>query len=86
MQTTKAAIAQRVKAIVTSILCTPPRLYSRTKTFHEMGGDSLDDLELMIALENTFDIEIKPHEEMDITTPVDAETAVYNKLRANKTP
>jgi len=49
-------------------------------SFEDLGADSLDLVELVMALEETFDIEVGEDELKDITTVGGAFELIYAKL------
>merc|ERR1719487_142757 len=46
----------------------------------DLGADSLDAVELIMAIEEAFDIEIPDEEAETMTTPADCVTAIQSKL------
>ena len=68
-----ASIADRVKKIVIEQLGVKEDEVKNTASFvDDLGADSLDTVELVMALEEEFDIEIKDEEAEKITTVQDA--------------
>ena len=64
-----ASIADRVKKIVIEQLGVKEDEVKNTASFvDDLGADSLDTVELVMALEEEFDIEIKDEEAEKITT------------------
>ena len=77
---TKEDIADMVRDIVISQRMVLEYRYSRDKAFDKMGADSLDAVELVIALEDAYGIEISDDEGWQIKTPTHAEIVVFDKL------
>jgi acyl carrier protein len=68
-----ASIAERVKQIVIEQLCVEEDQVSNESSFMEdLGADSLDTVELVMALEEEFDIEIADEDAEKIQTVQDA--------------
>jgi acyl carrier protein len=68
-KTMAASIADRVKKIVVEQLGVKEDEVKNTASFvDDLGADSLDTVELVMALEEEFDIEIKDEEAEKITT------------------
>ena len=56
---------------------------SRTATFEELGFDSLDTVELVVGMEENFNVEIKDDEAEKITNVGEA-IAIFNKYLVEK--
>jgi len=54
-----AEVEETVKKIVTRIVRKPDIDFSPTTTFKDMEADSLDVVQILVALEDTYDIEIQ---------------------------
>ena len=64
-----SSVEERVKKIVAEQLSTSEDLISNTSSFvDDLGADSLDTVELVMALEEEFDLEIPDDEAEKITT------------------
>ena len=57
------SVEETVKKIVTKIVRKPDTAFTSTSTFKDLEADSLDIVQILVALEDTFDIEI-PDEEI----------------------
>ena len=67
------SIEQRVKAIITEQLgVNPDQVTPDAKFIEDLGADSLDTVELVMALEEEFDIEIPDEDAEKMTTVADA--------------
>lgn len=63
------ALLDDVKAVVVDQLdCDPAEVKEDSKFIEDLGADSLDVVELVMALEEKFDIEIPDEEAEKITT------------------
>lgn len=67
----ETSIEARIKKIVAEQLCVEDAEVTNDKTFEALGGDSLDHVELVMALEDEFGIEI-PDAEWDQIKSVQA--------------
>ncbi len=63
----KVAIEQKIKEIVTRIVRKPESAFTPTTTFKDLDADSLDIVQILVAVEDTFDIEIQDEELQEIT-------------------
>ena len=62
------------------VLAVDPSQVTLTTSFEDLGADSLDLVELVMALEETFDIEVAEDELKEIRTVREAFELVYAKL------
>jgi acyl carrier protein len=62
------------------VLAVDPAQVTLTTSFEDLGADSLDLVELVMALEETFDIEVAEDELKEIRTVGEAFELVYAKL------
>jgi len=62
------------------VLAVDPAKVTMEATFEDLGADSLDLVELVMALEETFDIEVGEDELKDISTVGGAFELIYAKL------
>ena len=62
------------------VLAVDPSQVTLTTSFEDLGADSLDLVELVMALEETFDIEVAEDELKEICTVGEAFELVYAKL------
>ncbi|MEA3288596.1 MAG: acyl carrier protein [Campylobacterota bacterium] len=64
---------EKVKAVVVDQLdCDPAEVKEDSKFIEDLGADSLDVVELVMALEEEFDIEIPDEDAESILTVADA--------------
>jgi len=85
--TNTSSILEEVEAKVYQVLksaakCNVSKL-SRTATFEELGFDSLDTVELIVAMEENFNLDIKDDEAEKISNVGDA-IAIFNKYLVEK--
>merc|ERR1711933_159656 len=74
-------IAGKVKDIISEQLGVDAEKVTPDASFTEdLGADSLDAVELIMAIEEAFDIEIPDEEAEKMTTPSDCVTAIEAKL------
>ena len=77
----KANVAEKIKQIVTEQLGVDEGEVTPTASFvDDLGADSLDTVELVMAFEEAFEIEIPDEEAEKIRTVQDAVTYVEKKL------
>ena len=62
------------------VLAVDPAQVTLETSFEDLGADSLDLVELVMALEETFDIEVAEDELKDISTVGEAFELIYAKL------
>ncbi len=75
-----ADVAGKVKEIVVEQLgVTPEQVTPEASFIEDMGADSLDTVELVMALEEEFDIQIPDEEAEKITTVQQAVDYITNK-------
>ena len=63
----ETSIEETVKKIVTRIVRKPDTDFTPTATFKDFNADSLDIVQILVAVEDTFDIEIQDEELQEIT-------------------
>lgn len=74
------SIEQKVKDIVVEQLnVTPDQVKTESKFIDDLGADSLDTVELVMAFEEEFDIEV-PDEEVEKLTAVSDVIAYIEKV------
>mmetsp|Transcript_13038 Transcript_13038/g.21525 ORF Transcript_13038/g.21525 Transcript_13038/m.21525 type:complete len:135 (+) Transcript_13038:81-485(+) len=74
-------IEEKLKGIIAEQLGVDAEKVTPTASFTEdLGADSLDAVELIMAIEEAFDIEIPDEEAEKMTTPGDCVTAIKGKL------
>lgn len=80
---------EEVEAIVNQVVKNfekvNPREVTRTVTFDELGLDSLDLMELIVEMEQTFTIELSDEETFKIHTVMDA-VNMFLKYKQDTTP
>ena len=75
------ALSSQVKGIIAEQLGVELDSVTPAASFTEdLGADSLDAVELIMAIEEAFDIEIPDEEAETMTTPADCVTAIKSKL------
>lgn len=76
-----ATIEERVKNIIVEQLgVDPDQITPETSFVEDLGADSLDTVELVMAFEEEFDIEIPDEEAEKMTSVGDAITHLNNTL------
>ena len=79
------AVADKVKSIIAEQLGVKPEEVTQTASFiDDLGADSLDTVELVMALEEEFGIEIPDEDAEKMTTVGDAIKYIEEKAGANK--
>jgi len=74
-------VEDKVKGIIAEQLGVELDSVTPAASFTEdLGADSLDAVELIMAIEEAFDIEIPDEEAESMTTPADCVTAIKSKL------
>jgi acyl carrier protein len=77
-----SSIAERVKRIIIEQLGVKPEEITPTASFvDDLGADSLDTVELVMALEEEFEIEIPDEEAEKITTIQQTVDYIENHLK-----
>jgi acyl carrier protein len=80
----QAEIFENVKKIVADQLSVEPEEVTPQSNFaNDLGADSLDTVELVMALEEEFDIEIPDEAAEKITTVQEAVDYINNKVAAS---
>ncbi len=77
------SIEETVKKIVTRIVRKKEEEYSPTSTFKDLKADSLDIVQILVAVEDTYDIEI-PDEELENVTDIKSFIACIERVIAKK--
>ena len=81
---TAEEIAKKIKALITEQLgIEEEEVDSEAKFIDDLGADSLDTVELIMAFEETFDIEIPDEDAEKITTVQEAIDYVVAKVEEN---
>lgn len=60
------SVEERVRKIVTKIVRKPDTDFTPTATFKDFDADSLDIVQILVAVEDAFDIEIQDEELQEI--------------------
>ena len=74
------ALAKFTESAVEVLAVEPSQVTLEASFADDLGADSLDLVELVMALEETFDIEVGEDELKDITTVGEAFELIYAKL------
>ncbi len=61
------SIEEKVKSIVLKIVRKPDIDFAATTTFKDLNADSLDIVQMLVALEDAYDIEIDDQELQSVT-------------------
>jgi len=61
------SVEETVKKIVTRIVRKPDTDFVPTATFKDFGADSLDIVQILVAVEDAYDIEIQDEELQEVT-------------------
>ena len=78
-------VADKVKSIIAEQLGVKPEEVTSTASFiDDLGADSLDTVELVMALEEEFGIEIPDEDAEKMTTVADSIKYIEEKAGANK--
>ena len=78
------SIAERVQAIIVEQLGVDEKEVTELASFiDDLGADSLDTVELVMAFEEEFDIEIPDEDAEEITTVADAVRYIKAKTNSN---
>jgi len=74
-------VAERVQAIIVEQLGVDEKEVTESASFiDDLGADSLDTVELVMAFEEEFDLEIPDEDAEEITTVRDAITYIEEKI------
>jgi len=76
----ESIISVKVAHLAVEHVRATPEMVAADMTFIDMGADSLDVIEFIIALEEAFAIEISRDDECDITRPSEAVAYVEGRL------
>ena len=80
------SIAERVRAIIIEQLGVDEKEVTESASFiDDLGADSLDTVELVMAFEEEFDIEIPDEDAEEITSVADAVRYIQEKSSKEKT-
>lgn len=79
-----ASVEESVKKIVTRITRKSEADFSPTTTFQDLNADSLDIVQMLVALEDTYDIEIQDEELREVTNMGDFVAYIERKIAEKK--
>ena len=74
------SVEETLKKIVTRVTRKPDTAFSPEATFEELDADSLDIVQILVALEDTYDIEIQDEELQEIKNMGDFIAYVERKV------
>ena len=74
------SVEETVKKVVIKIVRKPDTEFTATTTFKDLDADSLDIVQMLVALEDTYDIEIQDEELQDITNMGDFIAYIKHKV------
>ncbi|MBU2534652.1 MAG: acyl carrier protein [Chloroflexota bacterium] len=74
------SVEETLKKIVTRVTRKPDAAFSPEATFEELDADSLDIVQILVALEDTYDIEIQDEELQEIKNMGDFIAYVERKV------
>jgi acyl carrier protein len=77
------SVEETVKKIVMRIVRKKEDEYSPNATFQDMKADSLDIVQILVAVEDTYDIEI-PDEELEGVTDMESFVSIIEHIIAQK--
>ncbi len=73
------SVEETLKKIVTRVTRKPETAFSRETTFEDLEADSLDIVQILVALEDAYDIEIQEEELQEIKNMGDFITYIERK-------
>jgi len=74
------SVEETLKKIVTRVTRKPETAFSPETTFEDLDADSLDIVQMLVALEDTYDIEIQDEELQEIKNMGDFIAYVERKV------
>ena len=77
------SVEESVKQIVTRIVRKPEMDFNKDTTFKDMEADSLDIVQIMVALEDQYDIEIADEDLQDVKNMGEFIKYIEDKVNAN---
>ena len=82
------SVEETIKEIASRILRKPDIAFAPTTTFKSLGADSLDIVQIVVATEDAFDIEMDDEELKSVTDTAGFVAYVERKIaeKASKTP
>jgi acyl carrier protein len=79
-----SAVEEKVKEIIIKIVRKPELDFTPTTTFKDMEADSLDIVQILVALEDTYDIEIIDEDLQEIANMGDFVAYIESKVAARQ--
>ncbi|MFH1002940.1 MAG: acyl carrier protein [Chloroflexota bacterium] len=76
------SVEETVRKIVTRVVRKPDSNFTPTTTFKDMEADSLDIVQILVALEDEFDIEIQDEELKAVANMGDFVKYIESKIAA----
>ncbi len=76
----QASVEETVKQIVTRIVRKPDMVFTPDATFKDFDADSLDVVQILVALEDTYGIELQDEELRKINNMKEFVTYVESKI------
>ena len=77
------SVEETVKKIVTRIVRKPEGEYKPSATFKDLEADSLDIVQILVAVEDTYDLEF-PDEELENVSDMESFIACIERVIAKK--
>ncbi len=74
------SVEETVRKIVTKVVRKPDVDFTPTSTFKDLNADSLDIVQILVALEDTYDMEIVDEELQEITNMGDFIAYIERKI------
>ncbi len=74
------SVEETVRKIVTKVVRKPDVDFTPTSTFKDLNADSLDIVQILVALEDTYDMEIVDEELQEITNMGDFIAYIKRKI------
>jgi len=81
--TTDTSIEETIRKIAARILRKPDIVFSPNTTFKDLGADSLDVVQILVAVEDTYEIELNDEELQKVTNTAGFVSYVKERI-ANK--
>jgi acyl carrier protein len=78
------SVEETVKKIVTKVVRKPDIDFTPTSTFKDLSADSLDIVQILVALEDTYDMEIVDEELQEITNMGEFVAYIERKIAEKK--
>lgn len=75
------SIAQRVRATIAKSICVDASTVTDDKTLADFGGDSLDEVEAVMSIEDEFSVEISDHDAQKLASQPVREYVQYVEAR-----